>query len=182
MRVEGAFQQTLETALILAFADPIFLFHRPTRNQGPMRSMLRDDHARREKRPHGPVGAGEKTEPCGSSHYAHGLEDRCVGNQAALVLKISVRFNMQRKVHSWDGARRCTICDSVTVRSARRRTAKNEWLPRGSLITLLRGASNWDSCISASVRLRDHLIVQQPDRPRSGDGRGSMKALKVSSS
>src|SRR4030081_1258556 len=40
---------------------------------------------------------------------------------------------MQRKVYSWDGARRCTICDSVTVRSARRRTAKNEWLPRGSL-------------------------------------------------
>jgi hypothetical protein len=39
------------------------------------------------------------------------------------------------------GARRCTICDSVTVRSARRHTAKNEWLPRGSLITLLRGAS-----------------------------------------
>jgi hypothetical protein len=24
-------------------------------------------------------------------HYAHGLEDRCVGNQAALLLKISVR-------------------------------------------------------------------------------------------
>jgi len=30
VRVEGAFQQTLETALILAFANPIFLFHRPT--------------------------------------------------------------------------------------------------------------------------------------------------------
>jgi hypothetical protein len=42
------------------------------------------------------------------------------GNQAALVIKISVRFNMQRKVYSWDGARRCTICDSVIVRSARR--------------------------------------------------------------
>ena len=30
LRVEGAFQQTLETALILAFANLIFLFHRPT--------------------------------------------------------------------------------------------------------------------------------------------------------
>ena len=88
------------------------------------RYTLRDDHPRREKRPHGPVGAGENTEPCGSSHYTHGLEDRCVGDQAALVMKISVRFNMLRKVHSWDTARRCTICDSVTARSARRRTAK----------------------------------------------------------
>jgi hypothetical protein len=81
--------------------------------------------------------------------------------------QVSVRFNMQRKVHSWDGARRCTICDSVTVRSARRRTEKRV-ATAGSLITLLRGASNWDSCNSASVRPRDHLIVQQPDRPRSG--------------
>jgi len=32
------------------------------------------------------------------SHHAHWLEDRCVGNQAALVIKISVRFNMHRKV------------------------------------------------------------------------------------
>ena len=32
-------------------------------------------------------------------------------------MKISVRFNMLRKVHSWDTARRCTICDSVTARS-----------------------------------------------------------------
>ncbi len=116
LRVEGAFQQTLETALILAFANPIFLFHRPTPAiKGLLRNTLRDDHPRREKRPHGPVGAGEKTEPCGSSHYAHGLEDRCVGNQAALVIKISVRSKMQRKVYSWVGARRCTICDSVTV-------------------------------------------------------------------
>src|SRR5882724_372256 len=30
LRVEGAFQQTLETALILAFANPMFLFHRST--------------------------------------------------------------------------------------------------------------------------------------------------------
>ena len=88
-----------------------------------------------------PLGLAKKTEPCGSSHYPHGLKDRCVGNQAALVVKISVRLNMQRKVYSWDGARRCTICDNVIVRSARRRTEKNEWLPRGSLITLLRGAS-----------------------------------------
>jgi hypothetical protein len=56
-------------------------------------------------------------------------------HSGALVIKISVRFNMLRKVHSWDGARRCTICDSVTVRSARRRMQKKEWLPRGSLIT-----------------------------------------------
>ena len=40
--------------------------------------------------PHGPVGAGKNTEPCGSSHNAHGLEDRCV--EAALPVKISVRF------------------------------------------------------------------------------------------
>jgi hypothetical protein len=52
-----------------------------------------------------------------------------------LVIKISVRFNMRRRVHSWDRARRCTSCDSFIVRSARRRTAKNEWLPRGSLTT-----------------------------------------------
>jgi hypothetical protein len=44
-----------------------------------------------------------------------------------LVIKIGVRFNMRRKVHSRDVARRCTICDNVTVRSARRRTAKNEF-------------------------------------------------------
>jgi hypothetical protein len=30
LRIEGAFKQTLETALILAFANPILLFHRPT--------------------------------------------------------------------------------------------------------------------------------------------------------
>jgi hypothetical protein len=30
LRVEGAFQQNLETALILAFANPSYLFHRPT--------------------------------------------------------------------------------------------------------------------------------------------------------
>ena len=53
-------------------------------------------------------------------------------------MKISVRFNIQRKVHSWDGARRCTICDSVTVRSARRRTAKKGVARRGSPIPLLR--------------------------------------------
>ncbi len=56
--------------------------------------------------------------------------------EAALAIKISVRFNMPCKVYSWDRARRCTICDSVIVRSARRRTAKNEWLPHASLITL----------------------------------------------
>jgi hypothetical protein len=60
--------------------------------------------------------------------------------EAALVIKISVRFNMHRNLYSWDGARKCTICDSVTVRSARRRTEK-EWLARGSLITLPRCAS-----------------------------------------
>ena len=102
-----------------------FFFIAHPASKSLLRNTLRDDHPRREKRPHGPVGAG-KTEPCRSSHYAHGLEDRCAGNQAALVIKISVRFNLQRKVHSWDGARRCTICDSVTVRSARRRNAKNE--------------------------------------------------------
>jgi hypothetical protein len=64
-----------------------------------------------------------------------------VRNQAALIVKISVRFNLQRKVHSWDRARRCTICDSVTVQSASRRAAKSKWLPRGSLITLPRAAS-----------------------------------------
>jgi len=30
LRVEGAFQQNLETALMLAFANPSFLFHRAT--------------------------------------------------------------------------------------------------------------------------------------------------------
>jgi hypothetical protein len=30
LRVEGAFQQNLETVLILAFANPSLLFHRPT--------------------------------------------------------------------------------------------------------------------------------------------------------
>jgi hypothetical protein len=75
-----------------------------------------------------PLRLAKKTEPCGSSHYAHGLEDRCVGNQAALVVKISVRFNMQRKAYSWDGARRCTICDSVIVRSATpKHGKKSEW-------------------------------------------------------
>jgi hypothetical protein len=123
-------------ALILAFANLIFHFHRPhPAIKGLLRNTLRDDHPRGEKRPHGPVGA------CRSSHHPHGLKDRCVGNQAALVVKISIRLNMQRKVYSWDGARRCTICDNVIVRSARRRTEKNEWLPRRSLITLLRGAS-----------------------------------------
>jgi hypothetical protein len=89
-----------------------------------LRNTLRDDHPRREKRPHGSVGAVKKTEPCGSSHYAHGLEDRCVGNQAALVIKISVRLKMQRKVYSWGRARKCTICGSVTVRSARDATKR----------------------------------------------------------
>ena len=50
----------------------------------------------------------------------------------ALVVKISVRLNMQRKVYSWDGARRCTICDSVIVRSARRPAAKK---PSGAWLT-----------------------------------------------
>ena len=45
---------------------------------------------------------GLDKKPCGSLHYANGLEDRCVANQAALVIKSWVRFNMQRKVHSWD--------------------------------------------------------------------------------
>jgi hypothetical protein len=71
-----------------------------------------------------PLGLAKETEPCGSSHYPHVLKGRSVGNQAALVVKISVRLNMQRKVYSWEGARRCTICDNVIVRSARRRTEK----------------------------------------------------------
>jgi hypothetical protein len=62
--------------------------------------------------------------PVRSSHYAHALEDRCVGNQAALLIKITVRLKMRRKVYSWGGARRCTICDNVTVRSASRRNKK----------------------------------------------------------
>ena len=124
MRVEGAFQQTLETALILAFANPIFHFHRPT-------PLSRASCATRFVTIIG-VGRKDRTVPLGlakkrsrwSSHYAHGLEDWCVGNQAALVIKISVLLNMQRKACSWEGARRCTSCDSVTVRPARRRTAK----------------------------------------------------------
>jgi hypothetical protein len=66
------------------------------------------------------------------AHYAHGLEDRCVGNDAALGVKISDRLKMHRKVYSWAEHWRCTICDNVTVRSPRRRTAKkrvaNAWL------------------------------------------------------
>jgi hypothetical protein len=59
--------------------------------------------------------------------------------RATLVIKISVRLNMQRKVHWWDGARRCTICDSVTVRSARQALHKTSGFR--VLITLLRGIS-----------------------------------------
>ena len=47
----------------------------------------------------------------------HELEDRCVGNEAPLVIKISDRFKMQRKVYPWEEHRKCTICDNVTVRS-----------------------------------------------------------------
>jgi len=63
-RVEGAFQTNSETALNTRVRYLIFHFHRPTRYQG-LCAPLRDDHPRGEKRPHGPVGAGEKTEPCG---------------------------------------------------------------------------------------------------------------------
>jgi|SRR5712664_3823325 len=36
---------------------------------------------------------------------------------------------MPRKVYSWDGARRCTICDSVIVRSAyRKKQVATAWL------------------------------------------------------
>jgi hypothetical protein len=123
-----------------------------------LRNTLRDDHPRGEKRPHGPVGAGEKNGAVRSSHYPHGLKDRCVGNQAALVVKISVRLNMQRKVYSWDGARRCTICDSVIVRSTRRRT-KKEWLPRGSLITLLHTAAGRFSPLGPQAHLLINVII-----------------------
>jgi hypothetical protein len=40
LRVEGAFQQTLETALILAFANPLFLFHR--RPHSAIKGILRN--------------------------------------------------------------------------------------------------------------------------------------------
>ncbi len=83
------------------------------------------------------VGRKDRTVPLG---LAKNGAVRVIA-EAALVIKISVPFNMHRNLYSWDGAGKCTICDSVTVRSARRRTAKNEWLPHGSLITLLRGAS-----------------------------------------
>jgi hypothetical protein len=102
---------------MLAFANPIFLFHYPTplsRAYCATRFVTIIASAETTARSR---WAGENTEPCGSSHNAHGLEDRCVGNQAALVIKISVRFNVHCKVYSWDGARRCTICDNVTVRS-----------------------------------------------------------------
>jgi hypothetical protein len=89
-----------------------------------------------------------------------------VRNQAALIIKISVRFNLQRKVHSWDRVRKCTICDSVTVRSARRHAAKSKRLPRSSLITLVRGG------------LREITVLRKsPDMSRFSDQDSSMQAL-----
>jgi hypothetical protein len=121
LRVKGAFQQTLETALILAFANLIFLVHRLTRSitqHASWRSSAPGEKAARSR------GGWRKNGAVRSSHYAHALEDRRVGNQGALLIKISVRLKMRRKVYSWGGARRCTICDNVTVRSACRRNKK----------------------------------------------------------
>ena len=87
--------------MILVFANPIFLFHRSTplsRAHCATRFVTIIRVGRKDRAV--PLGLAKKTEPCGSSHYAHGLEGRCVGNQAALVIKISVRFNMHRKVYS----------------------------------------------------------------------------------
>src|SRR5882757_3789373 len=75
LRVEGAFQQTLETALILASANPIFLFHRLTPISGLLRNTLRDDHPRREERPHGPVGTGEKRSRAGHCRGGAGYQN-----------------------------------------------------------------------------------------------------------
>jgi hypothetical protein len=60
--------------------------------------------------------------------------------EAALVIKISVRFNMHRN-YSWTehgNARFATASLSDQHVDA---PQKNKWLARGSLITLLRGAS-----------------------------------------
>jgi hypothetical protein len=125
LRVEGAFQQTLETALILAFANPIFLFHRPTPLSRAylVGNTLRDDLPRREKDRTVPLGLAKK-----GAVRVIALRTRVGRSVRRQSSKLG--FDMQRKVG-------CTICDSVTVRSARRRTAKKEWLPHGALIALL---------------------------------------------
>jgi hypothetical protein len=124
LRVKGAFQQTLETALILAFANLIFLVHRLTRSitqHASWRSSAPGEKAARSR------WGWRKTEPCGHRTTHTRWRIGRVGNQGALLIKISVRLKMRRKVYSWGGARRCTICDNVTVRSACRRNKKNEW-------------------------------------------------------
>jgi hypothetical protein len=37
-------------------------------------------------------------------------------HKAVLVVKISDRFTLERKVSSWAEHRKCTTCDNVTVR------------------------------------------------------------------
>src|SRR5207302_9066048 len=68
----------------------------------------------------------------------HELMDRCVGNEAPLVIKISDRFKMQRKVYSWAERQKCTICDNVTARTpVTTFAAKFPRLQRGSNVGLL---------------------------------------------
>src|SRR6185369_2675819 len=56
------------------------------------------------------AGVGENTEPCGSSRYTHGLEHQCVGNQPALLVKISVQFKPATQVWMHDlRQRHCPI-------------------------------------------------------------------------
>jgi len=94
---------------VFAFADPIFHLHRPT----PLSRACCATRFVTIIR----VGRKDRTVPLGLAK-TRSRAGRCVGNQAALVVKNSVRFNVRRKVYSWNRARRCTICDSVIVRSA----------------------------------------------------------------
>jgi hypothetical protein len=77
---------------------------------------------------------------------------------------------MQREVYSWDGARRCTICDSVIVQSARRRTEKK------------RVATAWLIHHAAAGRFsplgpQAHLLIKRHDKLRTSsvDGRFQSK-------
>jgi hypothetical protein len=90
LRVEGAFQQTLETALILAFANPIFHFHRSTTLSRVycatwVVTIIRVGRKDRTV----PLGLEKKRSRAGHRATHTGLEDRCVGTQAARLSKLA---------------------------------------------------------------------------------------------